>query len=164
MPRIENENENTGHILVKIDEESFFEPKSEEKADDTTKETRYWILYEGYIIKEQGDPYDGTLIYELSLKVAQDPEDMTDYETDSYEHYILEGSIYHFDKEIRSKVVVKLGLKSIDDFNEVPRDDNGPPLLTPFKGMVIGIKSNFRLKEVDPFIKTCLSSMVFAHG
>lgn len=72
------------------------EEPAKEKADDTTKETRYWILYEGYIIKEQGDPYDGTLIYELSLKVAQDPEDMTDYETDSYEHYILEGSIYHF--------------------------------------------------------------------
>ncbi len=98
---LENENKNTGHILVKIDEESFFEPKSEEKTDDTTKETRYWILYNGYIIKGQGDPYDGTLIYELSLKVAQeDPEDV-DYESDYYEHYILEGSIYHFDKDLQ---------------------------------------------------------------
>ena len=36
--------------------------------------------------------------------------------------------IYHFNQEIKSEAILKLGLISKKDFNEIVRDDNGPPL------------------------------------
>ena len=37
--------------------------------------------------------------------------------------------ITHFNEDIRSEVIKRIGLRSVNDVIEVPRDDNGPPIM-----------------------------------
>ena len=53
--------------------------------------------------------------------------------------------IYHFNQDIRTEVILKLGLISKKDFNEIIRDDNGPPLFI-YKP---NLKINENLSDTD---------------